>query len=347
MKKIYSVLAVIVCMTLSLVSCSNDDIPMEQKTTFTVKTSTVVEKFLAYEEEVGDLETLDSDLRIRTQLFIYDKETGKLVAEKTENLKNYTEVLKAEFMLPSGSYFCLAVTSVIDIRENIEYWEIEDTENMNSIKIIDGGYIGGTSMILGIGRGTFEVENGKSLAWNVSPSPYGSLLFVLYNNIHTFSDVDQYHLLSNRIGSNVYLQGTSPKVSISDGGYYLSKISPSNFEEYNTVYDYNFLLPINNYQFEFEARVGNEDISLGKSQTFNVESGDVYVAYLELNNEGNISCYFDKFVLEETFLGGDQAFFKNKKEGVPAWSKYNGAPQQETEIKVKDLPTMGGFSLAN
>ena len=196
MKKIFFILTSVI--TLALSSCSNDDIPVSQSTTFKINPANVIQPF-SYEINPGDLEGVDSDNTLRVRLLVYNSE-GVLVQTETQYLSSYAGVMSTAINLENGNYTAVVITDVVEKDgENISWacWELSDENSLTTAKITDLGYIGGKAKILGIGSKKFSIS-GASEEILINPTPAGAVLCTMWRNIHTFSDVDMIVLQTNR-----------------------------------------------------------------------------------------------------------------------------------------------------
>ena len=182
-----------------LTSCTNDDITISYATNFKINPATVITPF-TFEMNPGELESFGSDHRLRVRLLTYNSE-GLLVQENVEYFTNYATLMSCSQNLPDGNYIAIAITDVVSYEGNnvaLEYWELSDHDKLAETRIDDNGYIGLQYKILGISKTNFTI-NGKSnndISINVSPA--GALIFVWYQNIHAFSDVETYGLAKSK-----------------------------------------------------------------------------------------------------------------------------------------------------
>ena len=244
MKKVLFILTSVIALVLS--SCSNDDIPVSQSTTFKIDPANVIRPF-TYEINPGDLEGVDSDYSLRVRLLVYNSE-GILAQSGTQYLSSYASIVSTSVNLEKGDYTAVVITDVVEKEgDDISWacWELSDEHSLTTAKVTDLGYIGGKSKILGIGSKKFSVT-GEAEEISINPSPAGAVLCTMWRNIHTFSDVDMIVLETNR--SSDYL------VMNSEGGYNVAiendnnnyswrmgYLEPSNYPNSTHVYGYYFL----------------------------------------------------------------------------------------------------------
>lgn len=284
MKKIFVILTSVIAFVLS--SCTNDDIPVSQATTFKIDPANVIQPF-SYEINPGDLEGVDSDNSLRVRLLVYNSE-GVLVQSETQFLSSYASIMSTSVNLEKGDYTAVAITDVVEKDgENITWacWELSDESSITTARITDLGYIGGRSKILGIGSQKFSVSD-ASEEISINPTPAGAVLCVMWRNIHTFSDVDMIVLETNR--SSDYL------VMNSNGGYEvavendnnnynwrMAMLEPSDYPSSTNIYGYYFTFPINNISFRFRIDTSDSESVYTDAMPFNINAESEY--YFEIN----------------------------------------------------------------
>lgn len=288
MKKYLAVFAVLFTVILS--SCSNDDIPMSQSTTFTITPTTVIEPLLECEVVSGELETLPSGFALHVQLLIYNS-NGELIKHEEETMSNYTGLMKREFYLPSGDYRALAITDVQS--STVNYWDFEGLENLSGATIKSTDYLGYQWKILGLQSGHFTVEDGKTKDFRMTPTAYGALFAVGYNNIHRFSDIVNLGLASNRLADKLVFNSVgNPTLTVESNNnefhWWNNYITVADETE-SFAYRYSFQLPISNYGLEFEAETSDSYITLSNSWTIDVKAGDGFVFLINLDDNGEIT----------------------------------------------------------
>lgn len=285
MKKILFILTSLIVLVLS--SCSNDDIPVSQATTFKIDPANVIQPF-SYEINPGDLEGVDSDNALRVRLLVYNAK-GVLVQSETQYLSSYASIMSTSVNLEKGDYSAVVITDVVEMDgDNVSWacWELSDENSITTAKITDLGYIGGKSKILGIGSQKFTVsEVSEEIA--INPTPAGAVLCVMWRNIHTFSDVDMIVLETNR--SSDYL------VMNSNGGYdvavendnnnyswRMAMLEPSEYPNSTNIYGYYFTFPINNISFRFRIDTSDSESVYSDAMPFNINVGSEYYFEIDL-----------------------------------------------------------------
>ena len=322
-------------------SCSNDDITISKTVNFTVNPSTVVGTFSVGEENAGELESFNTDCKLNVKLFVYN-ENGELVKKFSNTYSNYAVQMKASAFLPQGRYTAVAITHIDDVVDNIKYWEISDENQLEGLKIIDGGYIGGQNKVLGVTSSDFYVGDDIEDV-NINVYPAGSMLVVRYYNYLALKNLGytEFSLMANKIME--YLEfdrfGNTEVIADNHNGqfdWYIDKIDASNFSAgYDYIYDYEFILPMTNVGLQFYTEDESSYYTLGNGTSFNTQAGGCYYAYLRLSSTvSNISSSFGKYSGTRGVLGnvgGKGVFVKpsNKRNIV-------GKTKGQT-ILVKDL----------
>ncbi len=103
MKKYLAIFAVLFTVTMS--SCSNDDIPVDRAVTFKLNPATVVENL--YELNAGDLTSIPSGATLNVGVYVYD-DSGHLVAQDAQEFGAYTHILTSNLNLGKGTYTAIA-----------------------------------------------------------------------------------------------------------------------------------------------------------------------------------------------------------------------------------------------
>lgn len=285
MKKIIFALFALVSI---MSSCTNDDIEITQTTTVKVDPSTVLSSF-TYEVKPGELTMFDTNYKLRITVLAYN-ELGILVDENITYCNNYSQIGTSKLNLSEGKYMVYAITDVMN--SEIEYWKIEDTQNLATTKIVDQGYIGGKNKILGIATSTINVSSGNSNEFTLKPEAAGSLCLVVWYNIHQFSDVTSYTLQTNKCCD--YLQFTTD----ANSGYSIAEESHNGAfdwrmaylepEDYtvNIVYGYYFVFPMKNVGFRFTYNTAESSGNVLIDPAYvTFEKGGEYWFVLDLNDE--------------------------------------------------------------
>lgn len=253
MKKIlFSLLAIVGLLS----SCTNDDINIGHEVAFTINPSTVVDNLVEYEP--GELTVLPKGFSVRVRLFIYDKE-GLLVAHATKDFSDYSHLMSSTQNLPNGKYTVVATTNITD-GSNDFAWIFSNTDNINSFKISDDGYIRQQWGILGISSSSLNVtDNTREFKLDVMMA--GALAFVQYKNYNYYSNVNAYKLLSNKRDDYVSFNSNGEVqysyISESTYSYRLSRVKPDS--NYGGAYRYIFMFPKKDAKFQFACEIGTDD----------------------------------------------------------------------------------------
>lgn len=288
MKKYLTIFAVLFTVILS--SCSNEDIPVSQSTTFTINPTSVIEPLLECEIVAGELETLPSGFGLHVQLFIYNS-NGELIQHEEETLPNYTSLMKREVYLPSGDYRALAITDVK--ASTTDYWEFENMDNLSGATIKSRDKLGYQWKILGLQSAHFTVEDGQAKDFRMTPTAYGALFTVGYQNIHAYSDVVNLGLAANRSADKLVFNSVgNPTLTVESNNnefnWWNNYITVAE-ESDSFVYRYSFQLPISKYSLEFEAETTDSYITLSNQWTLDLKAGDGFIFLINLNDDGEIT----------------------------------------------------------
>ena len=291
MKKFFTLMAVTAVVTFT--SCSNEDIEISKAVNITVNPATVVSTFSVGEEKAGDLESFDTDCKLNVKLFIYNEE-GNLIQKYSNTFSNYAVQMKVPAFLANGSYTAVAITHIDDVVDNVYYWKIEGEQKLEGMRIVDGGYIGGQNKVLGVAVKKFTVSD-DVLDLNIDVKPAGAMLTVRYYNFLALRSQGYtcFTLLGNK--SMEYLEfdrsGKTNVVADNHNGefdwrfdIFETKDYPSS-SSYSYVYNYEFILSMTNVGLKFVTEDNDSYYNLGNSNTFNIEAGNCYYAYLRLNSK--------------------------------------------------------------
>ena len=287
MKKYISMM--VVCLAI-LSSCTNEDISVGNLVTVKVNPSGVIAPF-EYEMNPGDFEGIGAPYKLRTSVFVYDKD-GLLKASETQYLANYSTIMTTSLELPKGNYTAIAITDVVKMSgEDItfEYWNVSGEDVISQLKVTDAGYIGSEKKILGVGKQTISVGD-KNGEFMVKCSAAGAVCLVYYCNIHAFSDVKQYGVLMTKSSDNIsFNESGNYDVSIESSGtnfsWWLSKLAPGDYSSYKNIYSYLFVLPMNKVTLQFIADTDDNRYYLDEKVTMNLEAGKEYLMMLDLDDE--------------------------------------------------------------
>ena len=318
-------------------SCTNDDITISYATNFKINPATVIAPF-TWEWEAGDLESFDTSYQLRIRLLIYNTE-GLLQAEDTQYFSNYSVVMNSAISLPEGSYVAVAITDVIAKSSSAsvpEYWVLSDYQKLADTHIDDAGYIGGKYKILGITKSDFSVNEATQDDIFINVQPTGSLFFVWFQNIHTYSDVTRYTLSCAKSAESCLFSsdGSYSIASENNNGSYdwrIAYIEVANYQ-YSGVYGYYYVLPTSNLNLKFQyntSSTSNNDIT--PVMTVNPKAGEEYLFTLNMKDEDmndGISYYYG-------LMNGTTT--KSVLQQVNSINLENNAEVEPSRIYLKDI----------
>lgn len=255
MKKYLAMFAVLFTVILS--SCSNDDIPVAQKTTFKINPNTVISNFQEF--NAGDLTVISDRFHLRVRLLVYNEE-GVLVTEDEQFFDDYSHLMTSTLDLSVGErYKAMAITDIVRKSDSFEYWELSGKENLSSLKIADTGYIGSQRNILGISNTEFIAGDQSQI--NIDVQPAGSLMIVYYEGIRSWSNISEYQLGINRSADYVtFNKDVTPEWNIQSSSSFdwrISNIKVADWDDQpkvQNIYDYVFTLPYGNTNMCFQAK---------------------------------------------------------------------------------------------
>ncbi len=199
-KNMKKILFLLLIATIGFTSCTNDEIEIGYNTTFKVNPSTVVAPF-TFDYKAGELESFNTNYKLRVRLLIYNKD-GILVQEATDYFSNYASLMNTTLSLSPGEYTAIATSDIVKMSNDkitLEYWTLHNHKNLSTTEIKDEGYIGGENRILGISKKKFNIK-GLNDNIKIDIQPAGAVVYIMYRNIHYFSDVEYYTLCSTKNG---------------------------------------------------------------------------------------------------------------------------------------------------
>lgn len=335
MKRIFFILTSV--LTLVLSSCSNDDIPVSQSTTFKIDPANVIRPF-TYEVNPGDLEGIDSENALRVRLLVYNSE-NVLVQTAIQYLSSYASIMSTSVNLEKGDYTAVVITDVVEKDgDNISWacWELSEESSLTTARITDLGYIGGKAKILGIGSKKISIT-GEAEEISIDPMPAGAVLCTVWSNIHTFSDVSMIELETNR--SSDYL------VMNSDGGYNVAiendnnnyswrtnYVEPSEYPNSTNVYGYCFTLPTNNISFRYCITTSSSESLYTNEFSLNIKAGAEYYFEIDLCDPDN-----DNLITFDAFEIPGSEFATAKSEGKRSEGTKMQPIQQTNSAKLSTL----------
>lgn len=270
-------------------SCSNKEIEVGYSLNVKVDPSEVVEPFVPF--SAGDLDACPEGYMLRVHVFAYNSE-GLLKGSGVDYVNNYGSIASIDMHLPAGMYTLIAVTDVIKgtaQNATLEYWSFSGQENISSLKVSETDYISHTRGILGVANGQYNVT-AQNATFAMKPKAAGALLISWIRNIHQYSTVTYYELDVNRNSDYLSFGSTgdylvSVKNNNNSFDWRLSALEPTDYPSSSGVYDYVFLLPVNNISFHyaFKQRVSGSDKWYNTSNlTYSLKAGDEYLFVLNM-----------------------------------------------------------------
>ena len=194
----------LVVLAAGFTSCSNDDIPLEEKvtyktfeTTFVVDPSGVVEPY-RFESYPGHLTVVPSDAQLRIRILIYNL-NGDLKDVLENKQSNYQSLWSAKKNLEAGTYLAFAISDVINTNnpDVTEYWNLKDYDKISSAKLIKESYwLGYEKEILGISNFQFSVGSSSS-THSVNLKPAGAACYFSIYGLKKYTNVVNYSLLTD------------------------------------------------------------------------------------------------------------------------------------------------------
>lgn len=302
MKKYISFVAV--ALVALFASCSNDDVTISKTVNFTVNPTTIIESYTANYSEVmsvmginkGELESFNTNYKLRVRLFVYDS-NGQLVQKASGEYSNYDVKLKQSFYLPVGSYTAIAISDVYRPSDSFEYWKVSGEDLLATLKIEDTNFFGDARTILGTTKQTFKVDD-KGIDVNINIQPAGALFLVLYSNIFTYSIVTEYELSVNKCQSaiNYDSDGNYTISTENNNGQYDWRISSVALEDvdqtqYSGARRWATQLPMNNVGvcFSYWTSDASSSKQMGSGRVFDIKPGDTYFCWLNLDSGDGIT----------------------------------------------------------
>lgn len=202
----------LVVLAAGFTSCSNDDIPLEEKvtyktfeTTFKINPKTVIEPFTG-EFNPGELQIFDENYQLRIRLLLYNQ-VGDYVGEDIQKFPNYMVTMESSKQLQTGSYKAVVITD-LELKSSSseknyvkEYWKLSDYKdsNLSKLKIIDAGKTGGKNKILGVSCQNFTIDPNGYNEVKIDVKPAGAIIAWQYDYPHYFDNVKQVQLGTNKL----------------------------------------------------------------------------------------------------------------------------------------------------
>lgn len=272
-------------------SCKNEDIFISREVTFNLNPYTIVKDFAKHEVNSGDLTEFGyaqnpNYFKLRTYLLVYD-DNGYLVASETSDLENFTRSMNVNVGLDDGTYTVVAISHIINVKDNILYWIISGTERLNDLKLTNNDdYYDYWIKLLGATCSKINVCSGHT-TYNVDIMPAGALVVNYLRYIHYFEDMIFYQPYSNKEPNTVsfnndgslnstYDESTSLSYAIAAG------FAPSDYTAIN-VYWYYFFSPMDMTNYQWLGLSDEGDVySLGNIQSADIKAGKMFLSTLDL-----------------------------------------------------------------
>ena len=324
-----------------MASCTNDEIEVGQGISMKVDPSGVIAPF-TYEAKTGELESFNTAYKLRTRILAYD-EKGLLAAADTAYLTNYAGLMNSTLYLPDGSYNVIAITDVVKYSAGelgLEYWNLTNINDINTVRITDAGFIGGKNKILGVAsQKVLVTQNAASVT--LKPEPAGALLFINYRHIHQFSDVTKLELETNRTCDFLSFNSQGEYVTIPENNnnrfvWRAGFIEPQDpdYKNSTNIYSYSFSFPMNNVSFRFVyATASDSDTPVSSDMTISLKRGDEYAFILDLYDTSNGNGITYNYGKVNT---NSSAFYNNESEHIVS-TKWGEAEKQCQSRRLIDL----------
>ncbi len=285
-KYIYVLLAFMAIFT----SCSNDDITIRTATNFKINPSTVIAPF-TWEYESGDLESFNTDYRLRIRLLIYNSD-GLLEAEDIQYFSNYIVTMNSTINLPVGNYNAIVITDLVGQTSDAveEFWTLSNYERLADTHIDDVGYIGGKEKILGITNQNFSVDRENSNEISIDVKPVGAIFFVQFMGIHAIEEITRYSLACAKTANQCIfnINGSYSIAEENNNGSYdwrICFVEPQDYPNYSGTYGYYYVLPVSNLNLKFQYNTETEEKQdLTPVMTINPQAGEEWAFELNMQD---------------------------------------------------------------
>ncbi len=270
-------------------SCKNENIEMQRKVSFTVDPSEVIGSF-TYEADEGELESFNSNYKLRIHLLVYDK-MGDLAAAEECYLSNYQGIMNSSLTLWDGEYTAVAITDVVKYDDGVTstYWNINGTDCLSNLKVSDAGNDGEKHKILGISNYHFHAKEGAD-DHTIRVKPAGALILVKSSNIHYYSTVVRYKLGMNK-GTDCYTFNSdgSYAVAAENGGenyeWHAGYFDPQDYNSTNDCHYYHFVMPLGRTAFQWLGKTEDNVWRYGGDKmSANIKIGEEYLIRFELGS---------------------------------------------------------------
>ena len=283
------ILSAVALFAVLISSCSNEDITIGAPSTISVNASGVISSFVEY--NAGELETMGSGNKLRLRALVYNSK-GELVAQSVDYFTNYNVQLKTSEFLSPGAYTVIGISDVVEMEGTsikTEWWTLSGQDKLSDMVIKDQGMIGYSSRILGVGKGTLNVQESQSNSIEVNLKPAGALVYIFLENAASLSsrNITGYTLWANKTTEALSFD-SSGNYNItedydSDYYYIICSLKPSD------GYLFNYILPMNNVKLWFSATENGKEYEFPTDEgaLLNIKSGEEYECDLILNKSVN------------------------------------------------------------
>lgn len=288
-KTLYMLVAVIAAF---VSSCSNDDIPVKNATTFKINPETVIDAFADIEWSPGELSSFSSGSQLRCRVLIYNKENN-LVAEDSIFSPDYTHVLTSNLLLEDGEYTAVFSSDVVEKDPFFEYWHLLGREKLQTTTFKDAGYIGRHAKMLGLTVKHLNVKGSGEIRVDLEPA--GAFALVMYDEWNRYTNVKYYKLSSNKTCDELTLNDKGdPTYSVESADWLAWRLTRRTYDsKYSGGYEYVFLFPMKNVTLQFAAELDNDETYNfeGASGILNIEAGGAYFFLYDVT--ANVATWLD------------------------------------------------------
>lgn len=297
------ILLVVSAVALAFTSCSDkEEIDINYQTKVSISVNELMTPFK--EVELHDFD-IREDVVLRIQSYVYNEE-GVLVKSCVSSVDDYSDIVSYTSLLSPGDYKVVSIADFISgnlSKPDVNYWEITGIDNINTLKISSGLYIGTWIWeTLGVVVDNFRVsDKGENI--NVSILPVTALYQININlsdkngnysvfapyctdfSIHSYKQND--NISDFQYGILNYFSGASQTT-----WYNVYHCSPMEFVNegiYKSLRGYRALLPQSDKTFLFRIRLLLPDGKVldnisEESNAIDIKAGKQYALNLDLES---------------------------------------------------------------
>ena len=263
----------LVVLAAGFTSCSNDDIPLEEKvtnkvfdTSFIVNPSGVIESF-KFERTPGALTTIPENAQLRLRLLIYDSK-GDLVDIFTSKQSNYESSWSVKAQLEAGTYTAVALSDVINSNDSEypEYWSLEGYEKITEMKLTKTpNALGYEKEVFGFSHIPFTiVDSNYSVSLNLKSAGAACYYYVMNYDSEPRDIWFQSNVRTNSVfWDSSYQLKYNRDIDDSAAIYQLGGVG--GLPEYYDIMSFVYLLPFRNQYFLFVEELENGYDRVGQS----------------------------------------------------------------------------------